>query len=72
MNIKKFYTLFISSVLFSFSISFKSTDILGNINFPADENSFAESKGISVRFFRGILFQYEFEFTNDGDAELEK
>ena len=74
MNIKKFYTLFfISSVLFlALSISFKSTDILGNINFSGGPKIvFAEKQRDFGQILQGDIVQYEFDFTNDGDAELE-
>lgn len=74
MNIKKFYiTLFFVLILgLVLSVNFKSSKILGSVSHTGGPKiSFAEKQKDFGKILQGDIIQYEFDFSNDGDSELE-
>jgi mono/diheme cytochrome c family protein len=74
MNIKKFYlSLFFVLILgLILSVNLKSSDILGNVTFTGGPKIvFAEKQRDFGKILQGDIIQYEFDFTNEGDSELE-
>lgn len=75
MNIKKFYTIlfFVLIVGLILSVNLKSSDILGNIAYltGGPKINFAEKQRDFGTILQGDIVQYEFDFSNDGDEELE-
>jgi len=74
MNIKKFYiTLFFVLILgLILSVNLKSSDILGNDHFTGGPKiTFAEKQRDFGKVLQGDIVQYEFDFSNEGDEQLE-
>ena len=74
MNIKKFYSIlfFVLITGLILSVNFKSSDIFGNDRFTGGPKiSFAEKQRDFGKIVQGDIIQYEFDFSNDGDQNLE-
>jgi len=74
MNIKKFYIFFLilSVTGLILSVNFKATDIMGKLSFEGGPKIvFPEKAKDFGNILQGDIIQYEFEFTNEGDAPLE-
>lgn len=74
MNIKKFYIVFFSVLILGLilSVNLKSSDILGSVYHTGGPTiSFTEKQKDFGKIMQGDIIQYEFDFTNDGDSELE-
>jgi len=74
MNIKKFYSIlfFVLITGLILSVNFKSSDIFGNDRFTGGPKiSFAEKQRDFGKIVQGDIIQYEFDFSNDGDENLE-
>jgi mono/diheme cytochrome c family protein len=74
MNIKKFYIFFFFILITGLilSVNLKSSDIFGRVKYSGGPKIvFTETKKEFGKILQGDIIQYEFDFSNDGDSELE-